>query len=265
MTAVALTIAGSDPSGGAGLQADLKTFHQHGVYGMSVVTLLTAQNTQGVTAVELMPANFILDQLDAVLDDIPPKAAKSGALGSAGIISTVAAAAARFAFPLVVDPVMFSKHGHPLLNDDAMDALKFCLLPRAILVTPNLHEARALANMEIETREALQTAALAIAGLGPKNVLIKASQLQPHGADLLYVDGELHWLETERIDTRNLHGAGCVYSAAITAEIARGASLLESVKAAKRFIHEAIQTAPNLGGGIGPLNMSVSVDPAAMK
>ncbi len=149
MTAVALTIAGSDPSGGAGLQADLKTFHQHGVYGMSVVTLLTVQNTQTVGAVRVLDTDFVIEQLDAVLADIPPGAAKTGALGKASVIEVIADVAEGLEIPLVVDPVMISKHGAPLLAEDAISVLKTKLLPRAFLVTPNLPEATALTGVEI--------------------------------------------------------------------------------------------------------------------
>ena len=166
MTTVALTIAGSDPSGGAGLQADLKTFHQHAVYGTSVVTLLTVQNTQTVAAVQVLAAEFVLKQLDGVLADIPPNAAKTGALGSGEVIEAVAERSAAFSFPLVVDPVMISKHGAPLLEASAVEAVKRRLLPRAFLVTPNLHEAAVLSGRDVLTVRDMEAAAEAIADLG---------------------------------------------------------------------------------------------------
>lgn len=255
MTAAALTIAGSDPSGGAGLQADLKMFHVCGVYGMSAVTLLTVQNTQGVQAVEMVPAALIAQQVEAVLHDIPPQAIKTGALGSRENIEKVAGLASRFECPFVVDPVMISKHGHSLLDESAVDALKMELFDQATLITPNLHEAAALTGLQVNTRNALQDAAFALAALGPEHVLIKASQLEGGGCDLLYSDGQLHWFDSPRIETTNLHGTGCVYSAAITAFLARGSSVLEAVEQAKPLITRAIQSAPGLGQGFGPVNM----------
>lgn len=173
MTPVALTIAGSDPSGGAGLQADLKTFHQHGVFGTSVVTLLTVQNTQRVTAVEVLSPQFVVAQLGAVLEDIPPAAAKTGALGSEVLIEAVAARAEHFDFPLVVDPVMISKHGDSLIDQSAVELLKLKLLPHAFLVTPNWHEAQRLSGCQIADVASMEKAAATIAKMGAANVLIK--------------------------------------------------------------------------------------------
>ncbi|MCH8912954.1 MAG: bifunctional hydroxymethylpyrimidine kinase/phosphomethylpyrimidine kinase, partial [Planctomycetes bacterium] len=192
MTPVALTIAGSDPSGGAGMQADLKTFHQHGVYGMSVVTLLTVQNTRSVSAVRHIDPEFIVAQLDAVLSDIPPQAAKTGALGSAAIINALAERAAEFEFPLVVDPVMISKHGAALLDEDAVESLKSRLLPHAFCVTPNLPEAAALTGIDVTDRAAMEQAARAIAELGPKHVLIKGGHAAGPALDLLWSAGQFH-------------------------------------------------------------------------
>jgi hydroxymethylpyrimidine kinase/phosphomethylpyrimidine kinase len=177
MVRVALTIAGSDPSGGAGIQADLKTFHQFGTYGASVITLLTVQNTLKVGEVRILDPKFVGDQLDAILEDIPPHAAKTGALGSAAIIRLIGARAARFDFPLVVDPVMISKHGAPLLAEDAWSALVEHLIPRAFLVTPNLHEAGVLAAMEVGDIVAMEKAAERIATLGARAVLVKGAIL----------------------------------------------------------------------------------------
>jgi len=255
VTAVALTIAGSDPSGGAGFQADLKTFHQHGVYGACVVTLLTVQNTQSVSAVRVLEPSFVIAQLDAVLDDIPPQAAKTGALGSAAIIAAVAERAKDFRFPLVVDPVMISKHGAPLIDDDAQDVLRTRLLPHAFLVTPNAHEAGALAGMEVRDTAAMERAAAAIARLGPRNVLVKGGGLNGPAIDLLWTDGQITVLEGRRIPGRNTHGTGCVFSASITALLARGVDLADGVRQAKAYVAEAIRTAPGLGRGFGPVNM----------
>lgn len=254
---VALTIAGSDPSGGAGLQADLKTFHQHRVYGMSVVTLLTVQNTKSVTAVRIIEPEFVLQQLDAVLSDILPSAAKTGALGSAAIIEVIADRASRFKFPLVVDPVMISKHGIPLLDSQAVDVLIKKLLPWTMLVTPNLAEAAALAGFEVNSIESMTAAAKAIAQLGPQNVLIKGGHLPGAAIDVLWAAGELQLLRAPRVETTNTHGTGCVTSAAITAVLAQGETLHTAVHRAKKFVSAAIQTNPGLGLGYGPINLFI--------
>jgi hydroxymethylpyrimidine/phosphomethylpyrimidine kinase len=255
---VALTIAGSDPSGGAGLQADLKTFHQHGVYGCSVVTLLTVQNTQSVSAVEILQPIFITQQLHAVLEDIVPQAAKTGALGNVKVIEAIAIEAALFHFPLVIDPVMISKHGDPLIDKDAVDCLIEKLLPRACLVTPNLHEAGALTGIEVQDIASLEKAAQKIAAMGSKNVLIKGGHHPSIGMDVLWSGDRFYHFPTQRIDTQNTHGTGCAFSAAITARLARGESLIAAVEGAKRFIHEAIRTNPGLGRGVGPINLNAS-------
>ena len=254
MTPVALTIAGSDPSGGAGIQADLKTFHQYGVYGMSVLTLLTVQNTCRVSAVKHLPPDFVLAQLDAVLEDLPPHAAKTGALGTREVIEAVAERAAQFSFPLVVDPVMISKHGAALINEDARTSLARKLLPHACLVTPNVHEAMALSGLEFHGLASLQEAAKAIAGLGPRAVLVKGGHLVEEATDVLYAEGHFHYFSAKRIETAHTHGTGCTYSAAITAELAKGVDLLRAVPAAKQYITRAIETNPSLGHGFGPVN-----------
>ena len=261
MTPVALTIAGSDPSGGAGLQADLKTFHQHGVYGASVVTLLTVQNTQSVAAVETLDPRFILAQLDAVLEDIRPQAAKTGALGNAAIIAALSERAASFEFPLVVDPVMVSKHGTPLIDDDAAGVLKKKLLPHVFLITPNLPEAAVLASMDVTDLGSMEQAAARIAGAGAKNVLIKGGHRGVDATDLLWSDGRAYPLPGKRIETQHTHGTGCVLSAAITARLATGEDLVTAVEAAKGFITRAIRTSPGLGRGYGPVNMHTPADP----
>jgi hydroxymethylpyrimidine/phosphomethylpyrimidine kinase len=259
MTPIALTIAGSDPSGGAGIQADLKTFHQRGVYGMSVLTLLTVQNTRGVTAVEPLAPSLVLAQLEAVLDDLPPHAAKTGALGTAEIIEALAERAAHFRFPLVVDPVMISKHGAPLLTETARDSLAHKLLPHATLVTPNIHEASALAGRPVTDAASMAEAARAIAQLGPRAVLVKGGHLGGDAADVLYADSQLYWFSARRIDTPHTHGTGCTYSAAITAELAKGADLRAAIATAKRYITLAIETNPGLGHGTGPVNHHAEV------
>jgi len=254
MIPVALTIAGSDPSGGAGIQADLKTFHRFGVYGTSAVTLLTVQNTVGVSRVVTMPPDLVVAQLDAVLGDVPPGAAKTGALGNAEVLRAVAERARRFAFPLVVDPVMISKHGAALLPEDAGVALAMELLPCATLVTPNLHEAAALSGIRVHDLRSMEEAAERITALGVPCVLVKGGHLKGEAIDVLFWDGEFHRFPSPRVETKHTHGTGCTYSAAITAELARGMSVPDAVGSAKRFIAGAIASAPGLGHGYGPVN-----------
>jgi hydroxymethylpyrimidine/phosphomethylpyrimidine kinase len=258
MPSVALTIAGSDPSGGAGIQADLKTFHQFGVYGEAVLTLLTVQNTQAVSLVHTLDPALITAQIQAVVADIPPAAAKTGALGTVEIIEAVAVLAESFDFPLVVDPVMISKHGARLLAPEAKTALRLKLLPRAFLVTPNLYEAEALTGISIRGKEDMHAAAQRLFDFGCPNVLIKGGHLPGQPVDLLYGRDGAHFFEGTRIETRHTHGTGCAYSAAITAGLALGCSLPEAVAQAKGFVQRAIETAPGLGAGNGPLNFSTS-------
>ena len=260
MTPVALTIAGSDPSGGAGLQADLKTFHQFGVYGMSAVTVLTVQNTQRVESVDPLDPAYVEKQLRAVTEDIPPRAAKTGALGTASIIEVVSAWAKKDACPLVVDPVMISKHGAALLNEDAKAAMRDRLLPCATLITPNLPEAAALTGMEVNGLGEMEEAARRIAGMGCEAVLVKGGHLAGESADLLFRDGGFEILRTPRIKTQHTHGTGCTLSAAITAGLAKGHSLRDSVHTAKAFITQAILSTPGLGRGSGPVNQHAPVD-----
>jgi hydroxymethylpyrimidine/phosphomethylpyrimidine kinase len=252
MMPVALTVAGSDPSGGAGIQADLKTFHQFRVYGQAVLTLITVQNTQSVSRVELLDPELVRQQIEAVLADIPPHAAKTGALGSAPIIEAVAQAIG--SIPLIVDPVMISKHGAPLLAAGAVDALRRTLLAKALLVTPNLHEAAALTGQPVETGEQMVAAARRLLELGPSAVLVKGGHLTGQPSDVLVTPDSVDWYTGERIETPHTHGTGCTYSAAITALIAAGEPLREAVARAKSFITEAIKTNPGLGHGQGPVN-----------
>jgi hydroxymethylpyrimidine/phosphomethylpyrimidine kinase len=249
MPPIALTIGGSDPSGGAGIQADLKTFHQFGVYGEAVLTLITVQNTTRVSRVEILPPDLVAEQLAAVLEDIPPAAAKTGALGSLDVIRAVARAAAAFDFPLVVDPVMVSKHGTPLGGGGIEE-----LLPYAALVTPNLPEAEALTG-EADSRRA----ACRLREMGARAVLIKGGHAAGDAIDLLYDGAEFIEFPAPRVATRHTHGTGCTYSAAITAGLASGLALREAVARAKRFIHQAIATNPGLGRGCGPVNHFIEV------
>jgi hydroxymethylpyrimidine/phosphomethylpyrimidine kinase len=251
---VALTIAGSDASGGAGIQADLKTFHQFGVYGEAAVTLITVQNTLGVQRVECLTPELVGDQIGAVICDIPPNAAKTGALGNRAIIEAVAALARDFSFPLVVDPVMASKNGAPLLAPDAIQSLKTFLLPNAFLLTPNLDEASILTGVEVRDLAGMRLAAEKLAALGPQAVLVKGGHLQSDPVDILLHRGEWTEFTSPRIDTRHTHGTGCTFSAAITASLASGQELVEAIRRAKRYITEAIRNNPGLGSGSGPLD-----------
>ncbi len=254
MQPVALTIAGSDPSGGAGIQADLKTFHQFGVYGEAAITLVTVQNTVEFERVEYLQPDLVAAQIRAVISDIPPLAAKTGALGNREIIEAVAELAASFAFPLVVDPVMASKHGGALLSPDAVNALKTRLLPRAFLVTPNLAEAEMLTGIEVRDLGGMRAAAEALLTMGPGAALIKGGHFAGSATDGLLFDGG--WVEfpARRIESRHTHGTGCTLSAAITALLASGEELVDAIRVAKDYVAEAIRTNPGLGQGAGPVN-----------
>lgn len=254
MTPVALTIAGSDPSGGAGIQADLKTFHQFGVYGEAAITLLTVQNTLGVTAIEYLLPDFVAAQIRAVAEDIPPGAIKTGALGKRGLVEVVAYELASLPCPIVVDPVMISKHGAPLMDDEARQAVLTMLLPLATLITPNLHEAEAMTGRAVMNLEQMKEAARALHGLGARAVLVKGGHLEGEAIDLLSHGGVFETYPAARVDTAHTHGTGCTYSAAIAALLARGYSTDAAVSSAKAFVTAAIRTNPGLGGGNGPVN-----------
>ena len=252
----ALTIAGSDSGGGAGIQADLKTFAVLGVWGMSALTSVTVQNTEGVTEVSDVPSGVVAAQIRAIALDIGVDAAKTGMLSSADIIEAVADAVEEMGIRnLVIDPVFVSKHGDALLQDDAVDALKKRVIPLAALVTPNLHEASSLAGFDVTSRRDMQEAATAILDLGAGAVLVKGGHLEGDADDLLAERrGGLEWIRGERIDTRHTHGTGCVLSAAIAAHLARGAPLAVAVRAGKEFVTEAIRRGLAIGRGIGPVN-----------
>jgi len=255
---IALTIAGSDPSGGAGIQADLKTFHQFGVYGEAVIATVTVQNTTRVEQVESLSRQLVVSQIRAVLEDMPPAAAKTGALGSEANVHAVAELAREFAFPLVVDPVLMSTHGTPLLTEDA---LRDELLPLATLITPNLHEAAALSGLEVRDVATMRRAAERIFGVGAKAVLVKGGHLPDAAVDVLLFDGQWFEFSADRINTRHTHGTGCAYSAAITAGLALGWDLPEAVRRAKQWITDAIRTSPGLGSGDGPVNYFAEAPP----
>jgi hydroxymethylpyrimidine/phosphomethylpyrimidine kinase len=253
----ALTIAGSDSGGGAGIQADLKTFHALGVWGMSAVTAVTVQNTKGVSGYEELSPETVGDQIRAVATDIGVDAAKTGMLASAPIIEAVADAVRETSFPnLVVDPVSMSKHGHPLLMDDAVDALRQRILPLAAVVTPNLPEAALLAGFPVRTEEEMERAGLAILELGARSALVKGGHLEDRdqALDLLVAADGVESISADRIDTEHTHGTGCVLSAAIAAHLARGDDLLAAVRQGKEFVTQAIWSHLEIGQGIGPVN-----------
>lgn len=253
--AVALSIAGSDPSGGAGIQADLKTFHQHRVYGCAVPTLLTVQSTTALRRVEVLAAELVAEQLDAVLEDLPPAAAKTGALGSAANARVVAERFERLRVPLVVDTVRIAKHEAALLTDDARSVLLERLLPCAALVTANAPEAGWLLGMVVEQREQAIDAAERLRALGCAAVMIKGGHLADATATDVLVDAAgVVLLSAPRVATRHTHGVGCALSAAICANLARGLPLRDACALAKRWLTRAIASAPGLGAGHGPID-----------
>jgi hydroxymethylpyrimidine/phosphomethylpyrimidine kinase len=251
----ALTIAGSDSGGGAGIQADLKTFAAHGVYGTSAVTAITAQNTLGVTAWEAVASDLVTAQIEAVASDIGVDAVKTGMLANAAIVEAVGAAIASLDLPrVVVDPVMVAKGGAKLLDDEAIEALKAELLPRALVVTPNVLEASALAGIPVRNVNEARAAAERIAAFGAAAVIVKGGHLPGADAIDVFFDGrEFVELRAPRIETRHTHGTGCTFSSAIAANLALGRPLGEAVARAKAYLTDAIRRAPGLGSGHGPL------------
>lgn len=258
MIATALSIAGSDPSGGAGIQADLKTFSARGVYGMAALTALTAQNTTGVSGVHLVPPEFVAQQIADVRADVRLGAVKVGMIATGTIASAVADALAGLTCPLVLDPVMIAKGGHALLDPDAVQALASRLLPLATLLTPNLPEAAALLDMpEATTAAEMADQGRALLALGPRAVLVKGGHLNgADSADVLVTPQGAHWIAAPRTATKNTHGTGCSLSAAIAAELAKGQDLPAAVAAAKSWLSGAIAAADSLhiGQGHGPVH-----------
>jgi hydroxymethylpyrimidine/phosphomethylpyrimidine kinase len=255
----ALTIAGSDSGGGAGIQADLKTFMALGVYGMSVVTAVTAQNTLGVQGVVELPAEFVGLQLDAVLSDLGTNSAKTGMLSSPALVQMVSRKVKEYDLKnLVVDPVMIAKGGHPLLRQEARTTLIQELLPLSLVVTPNLHEAGILAGMEVTERRGMEEAARRIRSLGPAYVVIKGGHLEEDATDLLFDGHSFQAYPSPRIVTACTHGAGCTFAAAIAAGLAKGKGVEEAVTTAKRFVTQAITEGLLPGKGHGTLNHRVA-------
>lgn len=253
---IALTIAGSDSGGGAGIQADLKTFAALGVYGASAITAITAQNTIGVTAVQALAADLVTAQIEAVAGDMPPDAVKTGMLANSAIVEAVAAAIASLELPsVVVDPVMIAKSGDRLFDHEALAALKSELLPRARVVTPNVPEAEVLADMKIATLDEAREAARRIHKLGAAAVVVKGGHLPGDDAiDLLFDGRTFTEFRAPRIDTRNTHGTGCTFASAIAAHLAHRRELTEAVRMAKGYVSGAIEHGLAIGQGHGPLN-----------
>ena len=250
-----MTIAGSDSGGGAGIQADLKTFAALGVYGTSALTAVTAQNTRGVFAVAEVPEEVVALQIDVVLEDIGADAVKTGMLSSASIVETVADRLEAWGVDkLVVDPVMVAKGGHPLLQESAVAAVKEHLLPLALVVTPNVPEAEILSGMTVDSAESAREAARVIAAFGPRFVVIKGGHLAGDATDLVFDGQTFTEFRAERIDTPNTHGTGCSFSAAIAAFLARGLPPLEAIEQAKSWLTGAIRHSYSIGGGHSPVN-----------
>ncbi|MEM2450401.1 MAG: bifunctional hydroxymethylpyrimidine kinase/phosphomethylpyrimidine kinase [Nitrososphaerota archaeon] len=262
----ALTVAGSDSGGGAGIQADLKTFAALGVHGMCAITAITAQNTVGVYAVQDIDVDVIRSQIRAVVEDIGVDAVKTGMLHTSQIIDAVAEELSKLSKPIVVDPVMIAKSGAELLREDAVKSLIEKMLPIATVLTPNAMEASKLVGFAVKTLEDAKRAAKRIAEMGPKAVVVKGGHIDAEkSADTLYCDGEFRILESPRIDTKNTHGTGCVFASAIAAELAKGSDVISAVSQAKQFVLNAIRNGISIGRGHGPVNPSASVYEAAMK
>jgi len=254
-TLVALTIAGSDSGGGAGIQADLKTFAAHGVYGVSAITAVTAQNTRAVSAVEALSPGIVAAQIAAVVDDFQVAALKTGMLANAAIIGAVSRVlrVSRVG-PLVVDPVMVAKSGDRLLDADALDALTRDLLPLAAVVTPNLPEAEVLAGIPVRTLDDQREAARRIVALGARAVVVKGGHAQSSEiVDVLFDGQAFTEFRGERVPGTSTHGTGCTFSAAIAAQLALGRGIQEAIPLAQAYVAKAIRTAPGLGGGHGPM------------
>ncbi|MUV06235.1 bifunctional hydroxymethylpyrimidine kinase/phosphomethylpyrimidine kinase [Planococcaceae bacterium Storch 2/2-2] len=258
MTTIALTIAGSDSGGGAGIQADLKTFQELGTFGTSVLTAITAQNTNGVHGVQAVDTDIIDGQLEAVMTDLRPKAAKTGMIFSPEIIALIAERLTQYGpIQLVVDPVMIAKGGASLLQEEAIEALRTKLVPLATVITPNIPEAEVLAEMTIENEDDLHEAADRILKLGAEHVIIKGGHSDdPQFSEdyIVSTDGSSFRLRSPRIDTEDTHGTGCTFSAAIAANLAKGMSVEEAITEAKVFIQSAIQYGLHIGSGHGPTN-----------
>ena len=258
--AIALTIAGSDPSGGAGLQADLKTFQQFGVYGASAITMVTVQNTLGVRRVEALPTELVIEQIDAVLDDLKPVVAKTGALGNAELIDAIHHRAQQFDFPLIVDPVMVSKHGDPLISEDAVGAYRR-LLPKAFMVTPNRYELEKLTGIALNSSQDVAKAIHDLHQMGARFVLAKLGEVDGHSEHVLGSGSENIAIHTNRFESPHTHGAGCVLSATIASLIAIGETdVRRIVQRAIRQVSICIHNTQPIGKGTSPIETRVLAD-----
>lgn len=252
---IALTVAGTDPTGGAGVLADIKSFHSRGVYGMSAVTSLTAQNTLGVQDIFNVPADFLDAQLDSIFSDAVPHAMKSGMIATGEMMTVIKRYAEKHQIPFVIDPVMISTSGDDLVDEGAVDYLRAELLPAALTVTPNIPEAEKLTGLTIEDEAGIRSAAkIFIEDIGVKSVIIKGGHMKGDAVDYLFEKGEETKLSSVRIDTNHTHGTGCTFSAVITAELAKGKSLDAAFRTGKKYITEAIRETPGIGRGNGPVN-----------
>ncbi len=253
---LAMTIAGSDSGGGAGIQADLKTFAAHGVWGASAIAAVTAQNTTGVTAAFALPVEMIVAQIEAVASDMRIDAVKTGMLATSEVVTAVAGAIARLSLPnVVVDPVMVAKSGARLLQDEAVEAVRIKLLPRATVVTPNAEEAEVLAGIAIRTTAAAREAARRIHGLGARAVIVKGGHIPGDEVVDVVFDGETFTdLRGPRVESRNTHGTGCTFAAALAANLARGETLVEAARRAKAYVEGAIRAGFPVGRGVGVLD-----------
>ncbi|HZS02303.1 MAG TPA: bifunctional hydroxymethylpyrimidine kinase/phosphomethylpyrimidine kinase [Chloroflexota bacterium] len=251
----ALTIAGSDSGGGAGIQADLKTFSALGVYGMSVLTAITAQNTLGVRAVYELPPEIVAAQIDAVIEDLGADAVKTGMLSSSALIGVVAERVRALSLrTLVVDPVMVAKSGDALLQPEAVAALRDELLPLALVVTPNRPEAEVLTGRPVRTLDEARDAARALVDLGARHAVVKGGHAEGPAVDVLFDGQSFEEFSAPRLDSRHTHGTGCTFASAIAAELAKGASVAAAVGNAKAYLTEALRRAPGLGHGHGPVH-----------
>lgn len=256
----ALTIAGSDSCGGAGIQADIKTMTAHGVYAMSAITALTAQNTTGVTGIMEVTPEFLAAQLEAVLSDIFPDAVKIGMVSSAGLIKTIAEKLETYRVNnIVIDPVMVATSGSRLISEDAVGALKETLFPLAALLTPNIPEAEVLSGIEIKTTDDMIAAAGLISSQYGVAVLCKGGHRLNDANDLLYIDGSYQWLQGKRIENPNTHGTGCTLSSAIASNLANGHELITAIEKSKAYISGALEAMLDLGKGSGPLNHAFAI------
>jgi hydroxymethylpyrimidine/phosphomethylpyrimidine kinase len=251
----ALSIAGTDPTGGAGIQADLKTFQEREVYGMSVVTSVVAQNTLGVNSIHHLPISFIEQQLQAVFDDIVPEAVKTGMIASVEMMELISETLKKQDVPYVIDPVMVAKSGDALMEETSRKVIREALIPLATVVTPNIPEAEILVDFKIEnTEDAKRAARVIVDELGASAAVVKGGHLSGEAIDILYDKKEYHYFTSERTNTKHTHGTGCTFSAVITAELAKGKSIAEAVAIGKQYITDAIQYTLGVGKGNGPTN-----------